>query len=328
MNTFLPHSEPLLFTLLVMGIAVCGGFMITRINDLRTGRIFAWVFVIVNTVAVERICSNEPAGFRMLAIIAVMLYSIKSIVCIEAFARDHVRLSFSTWLVFTLFWFGMNPRIFVGPFNKPFSDSGKIFFLGLTNFLVGALLVLSANLIADQFPHGLSEKITCTILLLTGLSLMLHFGLLNMSAGILRYKGVNAHKLFNAPIRSSSLTEFWGKRWNIAFSEMASQIIYRPLIGPLGKTTALVSAFLLSGLLHEAAISLPVKTGFGLPMVYFVLHAVLMQIEQKLEKENRAINKKTGLGRCWTIFWLVAPAPLLFHSYFLKGIIWPIIGLT
>jgi hypothetical protein len=327
MIVFMLHTEPLLFTLLLMSIAVCGGFTISRINSFPRARIIAWIFVLANTIAIERICCDEPVGFRMLAIIAILLYSIKSIVCVEAYARGRVRLTFSAWLVFTLFWFGMNPRIFVEPFNKPFADSRKIFFVGLLNFLVGALLILIAKFIVAHFSIGFSEKIICTLLLLIGLSFMLHFGLLNMSTGILRHKGVNAHKLFNAPIRSASLTEFWGRRWNIAFSEMASQLIYRPLRDPLGKTTAVICAFLLSGLLHEVAISLPVKAGFGLPMLYFALQAVLMQVEQKLEKAKMAINKKRWIGRCWAMFWLIVPAPLLFHPYFLKGVIWPIIGL-
>ena len=108
---------------------------------------------------------------------------------------------------------------------------------------------------------------------------------------------------------------------------MTAQAMYRPLSGIVGKTTALIIAFLFSGLLHEAAISLPVKAGFGLPMIYFVLHALLMTIEQQLEKRGMPVNKKIWAGRCWTLFWLIVPSPILFHPYFLKGIIWPIIGL-
>ena len=36
----------------------------------------------------------------------------------------------------------------------------------------------------------------------------------------------------------------------------------------------------------------------------------------------------TIASRAWTLFWLVAPLPLLFHPPFLRGIVWPLVGLS
>ena len=119
---------------------------------------------------------------------------------------------------------------------------------------------------------------------------------------------------------SKSLAEFWGRRWNLAFSEMTAIGVYRPLSRLTGKPPALVVAFLFSGLLHELAISLPVRAGFGLPLLYFAIHGVLMLAERALERAGRPVYRRrwrTGL----TLFWLAAPLPILFHRPFLRGVV-------
>jgi D-alanyl-lipoteichoic acid acyltransferase DltB (MBOAT superfamily) len=138
---------------------------------------------------------------------------------------------------------------------------------------------------------------------------------------------VDVHALFRAPLLSRSLAEFWGRRWNLAFSEMTATGVYRPLSAAVGKPPALVVAFLFSGLLHELAISLPVRAGFGLPLLYFAIHGVLMLAERGLERAGRPIYRRAVLGRAWTTFWLVAPLPVLFHRPFLRGVVWPILGI-
>src|SRR5207248_6050770 len=100
--------------------------------------------------------------------------------------------------------------------------------------------------------------------LLAGLSLLLHFVIFNILAGLWRRAGVACNPLFRAPLRSTSLGEFWGRRWNLAFAEMTAIGVYRPLTGHVGRTAALFVAFLFSGLLHELAITVPVQAAYGL----------------------------------------------------------------
>jgi D-alanyl-lipoteichoic acid acyltransferase DltB (MBOAT superfamily) len=133
-------------------------------------------------------------------------------------------------------------------------------------------------------------------------------------------------KLLLAPLRSRSLTEFWGRRWNLAFSEMTALGIYRPLEPRVGRPAAIVTAFFASGLLHEIAISLPVNRGFGLPLSYFALHGLLRLAEQRLERAGRPVWRRAWLGRAWTLFWLVVPLPILFHRPFLAGVVWPLLS--
>ena len=118
-----------------------------------------------------------------------------------------------------------------------------------------------------------------TVFLLVGYSLILHFGILSISAGIWRLFGVKTYLLFKSPLLSTTLSEFWSKRWNIAFSEMISVTIYRPLKNKFGPAAIIIISFIFSGLLHEIAISLPVGKGFGLPMLYFIIQAIAILLE-------------------------------------------------
>ena len=85
-----------------------------------------------------------------------------------------------------------------------------------------------------------------------------------------------------------------------------------------GETAGLFASFLASGVLHELAISVPVGAGFGLPTLYFLLHGALVGLERKTPRIA---------SRAWTLFWLIAPLPLLFHPPFLRGVVWPLVGL-
>ncbi len=86
-------------------------------------------------------------------------------------------------------------------------------------------------------------------------------------------------------------------------------------------------AFVASGLLHELAISLPVRAGFGLPLLYFVLHGGLTLGEDALGRAKRPTESFGWLSRVWVIGWLLLPLPILFHPWFLRGVAWPIIGI-
>jgi hypothetical protein len=123
--------------------------------------------------------------------------------------------------------------------------------------------------------------------------------------------------------RFHSLKEFWGKRWNIAFSEMTALIAYRPLKTKIGVEKAVIVSFLLSGLLHEIAISLPVRAGYGLPLIYFGIHAFAMHLEAKSPIIQK-ITRHKFLSHVWVMTLLVLPMPLLFHPAFMQHVLIPL----
>ena len=152
---------------------------------------------------------------------------------------------------------------------------------------------------------------------------MLHFGMLNIVTAFWRSLGVNVTELFKAPYKSTSLKELWGNRWNRAFSEMTALIAYRPLKDNLGVEASLIFSFLLSGLLHEIAISLPVSKGFGLPLLYFVIHALAMQLETRSMFLQKLLKHK-WFTHVWVLSVLIIPMPLLFHQAFVEQVLVPL----
>jgi D-alanyl-lipoteichoic acid acyltransferase DltB (MBOAT superfamily) len=158
---------------------------------------------------------------------------------------------------------------------------------------------------------------------LAGLSLILHFGILNLSTALWRRLGVDVSELFRSPYKARSLKEFWGKRWNLAFSEMTALIAYRPLKYKIGAENAVIISFLVSGLLHEIAISFPVSSGYGLPLLYFIIHAVAMQLEAKSLFVKRLLSHRL-LSHIWVLSLLVIPMPILFHRAFVSEVLIPL----
>ena len=97
---------------------------------------------------------------------------------------------------------------------------------------------------------------------------------------------------------------------------MTAVAVFKPLIRRVGVGWAGFLSFMVSGLLHEVAISLSVLEGFGLPMLYFLIHGGLMGLEKRLFGKREP-------GAVWVALALVLPLPLLFHEGFLLGVVWP-----
>jgi alginate O-acetyltransferase complex protein AlgI len=331
MNAYLPRDPATawLVAALLAGTLLLG-LGISRLRSVGWGRFAAWLLVVGATVGAERLCAAEPPGFRMLAIIGALLYAMKAVVSVEARAGGYPQLSPLRWLAFAALGPGMRPALFTTLGRPALPGAGALIGLGAKRFALGAALVLLARLVwvSAGEASDLGARVTATALLLPGLSLMLHFGVFNVVAGVWRRFGVDARQLFRAPLLSRSLTEFWGRRWNLAFSELTALGVYRPLGECLGRGPATVLAFLASGLLHELAISMPVRAGYGLPLLYFALHGGLMTVEKVLQRRGRPIESFGVWARVWVIGWLALPLPILFHPWFLRGVVWPIIGMS
>ena len=320
MSAYLPED-----TVDAVGIAsmlmvnVGWGFFLSRL-PVAFARPIAWATLITGVVCVHLLLLSEPAGFRMMGLIGMALLGMKTIVVIEAQARGMTRLNLRRWLGFSMGWLGMQPRLFAERRQLAHPGAARLIAKGMTWVLVGSVFGLSARWASAEY-----ENYWLTVfLLLVGLSLILHFGLCNLLAGAWRLFGVHTDSLFRGPLLSQSLVEFWGRRWNLAFSEMTSVAVYRPLALRFGRGLALLFAFLASGLLHEMAITLPVQAGLGLPLCYFAMHGALVFAERMLE--SRGVRVGGTWGRVWTFFWVVAPLPVLFHRPFLNGVVLPIIG--
>ena len=157
-----------------------------------------------------------------------------------------------------------------------------------------------------------------------GVVFILHFGLFHLLSLLWRRLGIHTTPLMQNPIGATSLAEFWGGRWNTAFHELAFRFTFRPLRRLTTPTMAMLLVFGLSGLIHEAVISLPARGGYGLPTLYFLIQGVGVIMERS------QFGHFFGLGRGvrgWLFTFLITVAPVfwLFPPPFIKHVILPML---
>jgi len=287
----------------------------------------SWLMLAVGIIGIHLIFEFEHPVLRMLALIATTFTAMKVVAVAESYKGKKLTLKFTQWTVFAGGWAGMRAQPFETLGAKPLAGAWRMIGFGISRVAAGAVLILLAHgIVSIQINTGLTYILVSAILLV-GFSLILHFGMLGISAGTWRLKGVNTYLLFKSPAKSTSLTEFWSKRWNVAFSEMTSITIFRPLRNRIGGAAALMVAFIFSGILHEIALSVPVNAGYGLPTLYFIIQGSLVLVERALMKNKVSFLQDKVYARIWTLFWVIAPMPLLFHEQFIKQVLWPLAGL-
>ncbi|MGD9647383.1 MAG: membrane bound O-acyl transferase family-domain-containing protein [Pirellulales bacterium] len=151
---------------------------------------------------------------------------------------------------------------------------------------------------------------------------LLHFGLFHLLSCGYRQGGIDAVPIMNHPLRAHGVSEFWGRRWNLAFRDWTHRLLFHPLLRRLGPAPALVLVFLVSGVVHDAVISLPAGGGLGLPTTFFAIQGAAILFERS--RWGRAL----GLGRrargwLFCLALLLVSSPLLFHPPFVSQIVIP-----
>ncbi|MBT1711999.1 membrane bound O-acyl transferase family-domain-containing protein [Fulvivirgaceae bacterium PWU5] len=295
------------------------GYYLPFLKEKLIARALAWIIACITVWFSSFITTDQPALLRMVVIVFLQLLSMKVLVVVETYSGEN-RLKVFQWLAFALGWFGMRAAPFEQLPGAPL-PYGKLMIKGVIRIAIG-LALLYFSMTAEHFAIATTLFVP-QLLLLVGISMILHFGVLNLSTAAWRAQGADVQELFRSPYKSTSLREFWGKRWNMAFSEMTAQITYRPLKRTMSTEQAMLLSFLLSGLLHEIAISLPVNAGYGLPMLYFTLHASAMLAEAKSTRLQRLLRHPI-LSHIWVMSLLILPLPLLFHSAFMLHVLAPL----
>ncbi|MCE9604739.1 MAG: membrane bound O-acyl transferase family-domain-containing protein [Planctomycetia bacterium] len=183
---------------------------------------------------------------------------------------------------------------------------GKIF-LGATLFWV------AARCVPPDWP------IVQSWVGLTGLAIGLLGGFFHLLSWLWRAGGIDAQRLMIAPLRSVSLAEFWGRRWNTAFHDFVRRFVYQPIALRFGSLSGTTGVFLFSGVLHDAVLSLPAQGGYGRPTLYFLIQLVGLGCERS--SLGRRVRLGHGLrGRIFTALVVVGPVGLLFHRPFVEHI--------
>ena len=230
----------ILFVLgLLLGCLLLGfGCVRLAMVQAKLGRFCSWLLLFSGFVVVSMLCAEEAAGFRMLSIIAMVLFAMKAVVSVEVWIEKKIALPWFAWFAWAATWPGMAPELFArrSPDRaQNIAEARNLLSRGVVRLLLGALLMFCAH---NVWFYSKSLLLG-TMVGLPGISLVLHFGLFNIVAGCWRLFGFPTYVLFPAPLVSYSLSEFWGKRWNLPFTEMIQRGVYRPLSSVLGRSKAL-----------------------------------------------------------------------------------------
>lgn len=297
------------------------GYLILLSNKINP-TIYGWLMAVSFIALIYFFVDASPLILMLLYIVSTF-WSLKLVVANNHLGRSN-RLTFIQWCVFCYGWFGMNPSPFKYFPDKAFPDYLFHIKKGILRIVIGFLLINMAHWYHSNSNQNIAINYITHTCYLVGLSLILHFGILNINTGLLKMKGVNVSVLFNNPIKSKTLQEFWSRRWNLAFVELTTLAVLRPLRKQYGQKIAFWVSYIFSGLLHELAISLPVRSGYGLPFLYFIIQATLI-----LGVEKYIIKSDTGHIKrlVWLLICLFVPMPILFHQPFIKGVVLPLVDL-
>ena len=320
MNPVIIHL--LCFALVNLAIVLLGYPVIQQ-----KAALLSWLILIISIGGIHLMFLNENPVLRMLAIIATTFTAMKVIAVAEGYKNKPLTLQFKNWVVFAIGWAGMRAQPFETLGEKALPNAWPMIWFGISRIFAGLVLIATAHGLVTLPLNGALVYISTSAILLVGFSLILHFGLLSISAGNWRLQGVNTYLLFRQPIKATSLTEFWSKRWNLAFSEMTSVAVFRPLKNKIGNGMALMVSFIFSGLLHELALSMPVNSGYGLPTLYFIIQGTVVLVEKAFISHKINFLQRKVISRIWTLFWVIAPMPLLFHGQFIRQVVWLLAGL-
>jgi alginate O-acetyltransferase complex protein AlgI len=223
-------------------------------------------------------------------------------------------------LGYLVLWTGMDADAFFGGRKGPPTRWSQWAWAAWQSAFGVWLLLFAAPRFVDAAP------LLAGWLAMTGIVSVLHFGLAQFLSLLWRSWGVCAQHIMNKPLLATSLADFWGRRWNLAFRDLMHKFILRPLYPRVGGNFALLGVFLVSGMIHDAVISVAAGAGFGLPTLYFVMQGLAQWFERS--KMGRRIGLGRGwLGRAFAVSVVLLPAPLLFHPPFVERVVVPMVSM-
>ncbi|QTN30861.1 hypothetical protein HZ994_00475 [Akkermansiaceae bacterium] len=270
---------------------VSAGPLLARLGSVALRRSTGWLLLAAIIVAADFAVRDVEPLWRMVAICCVLLGGMKGLVYAEWAGSQPLPLP--RYGIFAFLWFGMDPGSFRVRRN------------GLSwkrDTAIGLLLMLIGTLGAWLVWAMAWRNI---LVMFLPMSLGFHFGALRVLKGGLRSAGFPVRTLFPNPLETQGTGDFWSRRWNTGYSQMMQRCVGRPCGALLGENAGIMAVFVISGLLHELAITLPVRSGFGLPTLFFTLHGLLAVVERK---RGRPLGKIPAfLAVALPLGWLFPP---------------------
>jgi hypothetical protein len=223
-------------------------------------------------------------------------------------------------LGFLFVWPGMDAADFLDRSRSPQPPQAKEWLWAFTKTVLGALLLWGA---VRRIPT--SRDLLAGWTGMVAMILILHFGTFHIASLIWRSAGVDAPAIMRAPLSARSLSDFWGRRWNLGFRQLTHRLVFQPARIRFGALAALLLSFFASGLIHDLVISLPARGGYGLPTLYFLVQGIGVLFERSMM--GRQLGIGSGIrGWCFAAVWAGAPTFLLFHPVFVHVVILPFLS--
>lgn len=235
----------------------------------------------------------------------------------EARAAGRVAGNWKRDAAYLLLWPGMDAPEFFDVASEKQSILISEWFAGIGKTLAGIAMVwVGARIVS------LGHAVLGGWAGMVGLVLFLHFGTFHLLALAWRRVGLGVKAIMQRPLVSRSLSELWGKRWNLGFRTLSHTWVFQPLQKRFGPGAGTLGAFLASGLLHDLVISVAAGAGYGLPTAYFLVQGMGVIVERS------GPGQRLGLGRgargwLWTALIAAGPVFALFHPWFVMRVMVP-----
>ena len=243
----------------------------------------------------------QPRWLVMWLIASALFFTCKGITLSKIKSRSNA----GSLLAYLLLWPGLNPNRFLAERRR---TGGGVARGGIVNLFAGCAVLW---LVARQFAE---RPLIAGWIGMIGLVLVLHFGLFRLVASFWMWQGRDAEMLMRCPVAATSLSEFWGRRWNLAFRDVSHSLVFRPVSMRWGASAATWAVFGLSGLAHELVTSVPAGAGYGGPTMYFLLQSIGIALARRFKPFN---------SRLFTWIALIVPLGLLFHPPFVHRVMIP-----
>ncbi|XP_062086828.1 probable long-chain-alcohol O-fatty-acyltransferase 5 [Humulus lupulus] len=192
------------------------------------------------------------------------------------------------------------------------------------------LLIYSTNLLVYQNRHSLHPKVF--MFLFSVYTYIIFELILALVAALVRVSlGVELEPQFNEPYLSTSLQDFWGRRWNLMASNILRPTVYDPVRAVSSRwigtkwvaLPAVITAFFVSGMMHELIFYyLGRKRPTWDLTCFFLLHGVCVSVEIAVKKAVRRkwrlpalVSGILAMGFVMvTGMWLFLPALMRFDA--------------
>jgi hypothetical protein len=276
-----------------------------------------WLPLLLFPMAVVALRAKLLAWLFMWLLATAIFVGCKWLTWWEARSSGLVTGNWKRSLAYLLLWPGMEAKeFFVAAAAKRLIQPSE-WIAGAAKSLTGVALIWAG---ARAIPHR--HALLGGWMGMVGLLLFLHFGTFHLAALAWQKTGIPVKPIMQRPLTSRSLSELWGRRWNLGFRSLSHAWVFHPLQTRFGPTVGTLGAFLASGLLHDAVISLPARAGYGLPAVYFLVQGLGVAAERSVAGQRFGLGRGVR-GRLWAAVIALGPLYALFHPWFVTRVIDP-----